>query len=371
MLRIKKISDAIFPRDFSEAINSVDVPSKKEERIQEKQIKEIEKHYEKQLEKLQHIIEITKDSPKLIKLKNLYEENPYSFAEQYNISYKLSSSEIKSIKSSISTKLLKSKEERKKIESIIREKELLNIERKYTEKYEQIIKKYPPKTIYKYEDTDESTFFKTKYEGNYKLYAKDFNLPFIPLEEMPFSHYSFIYNNNSFYKEESKPILENEKIYSIKSFNEYHLMELNIDSLENVDRQVIMYTPVFEHLAFFLYKNCLYQAEFNEVFSEDELLLLVKEKLYKDDKKFTQLKKQIELYETSEIANTAKRSREPLSEEVKFEVWRRDQGRCEICGSQENLEFDHIIPFSKGGSSTARNIQLLCQNCNRHKSDKI
>ena len=60
-----------------------------------------------------------------------------------------------------------------------------------------------------------------------------------------------------------------------------------------------------------------------------------------------------------------------ITENVKFEVWRRDQGRCVICGSQENLEFDHIIPFSKGGSSTARNIQLLCQNCNRHKSDKI
>ena len=84
------------------------------------------------------------------------------------------------------------------------------------------------------------------------------------------------------------------------------------------------------------------------------------------------LKKQIELYENSDISETSKKkSREPIPEDVKFEVWRRDQGRCIICGSQENLEFDHIIPFSKGGSSTARNIQLLCQNCNRHKSDKI
>lgn len=371
MLRIKKISDAIFPRDFSEAINSVDVPPKKEKRIQEKQIKKIEKHYEKQLESLKQRIEITKDSPKLLKLKKLYEENPYSFAAQYNISYKLTSSEIKSIKKSISTKLLKSKEERNKIESIIKEKELLNIERKYTEKYEKTIKKYPPKTIYEYKDTDESTFFKTKYEGNYELYAKDFNLPFIPLEKMPFSNYSFIYKDNIFEKKQTEVILENEKIYNIRSGNKYYLMDLNTDSLENVDKHVLMYTPVFGHLAFFLYKNCLYQAEFNEAFSEDELLLLVKEKIYKDDKKFAQLKKQIELYETSEIANTAKKSREPISEEVKFEVWRRDQGRCVICGSQENLEFDHIIPFSKGGSSTARNIQLLCQNCNRHKSDKI
>ena len=63
--------------------------------------------------------------------------------------------------------------------------------------------------------------------------------------------------------------------------------------------------------------------------------------------------------------------RKAISEEVKRYVWRRDEGKCVYCGSRINLEFDHIIPVSKGGSNTARNIQLLCQNCNRHKSDSI
>jgi len=63
--------------------------------------------------------------------------------------------------------------------------------------------------------------------------------------------------------------------------------------------------------------------------------------------------------------------RELITEEVCHEVWRRDQGRCVKCGSQEKLEFDHIIPHSKGGSDTARNIQLLCERCNRLKSDAI
>jgi len=68
--------------------------------------------------------------------------------------------------------------------------------------------------------------------------------------------------------------------------------------------------------------------------------------------------------------NTIKR-RERISEDVKRYVWRRDQGKCVQCGSKENLEYDHIIPISKGGSSTERNIQILCEQCNREKSDKI
>ena len=69
------------------------------------------------------------------------------------------------------------------------------------------------------------------------------------------------------------------------------------------------------------------------------------------------------------VSNDTKRHSIPTS--VKREVWQRDQGRCTKCNSQENLEYDHIIPISKGGANTTRNIQLLCEKCNRQKSDKI
>ena len=65
-----------------------------------------------------------------------------------------------------------------------------------------------------------------------------------------------------------------------------------------------------------------------------------------------------------------KRSRR-ITQKVKDNVWNRDGGRCVECDSNENLEFDHIIPHSKGGANTYRNIQLLCQDCNRTKSAKI
>jgi len=57
---------------------------------------------------------------------------------------------------------------------------------------------------------------------------------------------------------------------------------------------------------------------------------------------------------------------------VKLEVWKRDKGSCVKCGSKENLHFDHIIPYSQGGSSKdAKNIQILCSSHNLQKRDKI
>lgn len=57
---------------------------------------------------------------------------------------------------------------------------------------------------------------------------------------------------------------------------------------------------------------------------------------------------------------------------VKLEVWKRDGGKCVLCGNRENLHFDHIIPYSRGGSSLlAKNIQLLCAKHNLEKHDKI
>jgi HNH endonuclease len=57
---------------------------------------------------------------------------------------------------------------------------------------------------------------------------------------------------------------------------------------------------------------------------------------------------------------------------VKLEVWKRDKGRCVECGSSDNLHFDHVIPWSRGGSSlTPENIQLLCARHNLAKHDRI
>lgn len=63
--------------------------------------------------------------------------------------------------------------------------------------------------------------------------------------------------------------------------------------------------------------------------------------------------------------------RPPIPREVVDAVYRRDGGRCQECGATEDLQLDHIIPFSKGGATSVENLQLLCGKCNREKSNKI
>ncbi|MGG6296926.1 HNH endonuclease [Leptolyngbya sp. AN02str] len=57
---------------------------------------------------------------------------------------------------------------------------------------------------------------------------------------------------------------------------------------------------------------------------------------------------------------------------VKLAVWKRDEGKCVVCKASDELHFDHVIPFSRGGTSvTAENVQLLCTRHNLEKSNKI
>jgi hypothetical protein len=94
------------------------------------------------------------------------------------------------------------------------------------------------------------------------------------------------------------------------------------------------------------------------------LYLIIIRPLQKKEKKQRRFESGIE----ERVINTG---RERIPKEVQREVWRRDNGKCVECGSQEKLEYDHIIPVSKGGSNTARNIQLLCEKCNRKKGASI
>ena len=63
--------------------------------------------------------------------------------------------------------------------------------------------------------------------------------------------------------------------------------------------------------------------------------------------------------------------RRKISKETRHTVWIRDGGKCVECDAEDYLEYDHIIPVSRGGSNTTNNIQLLCRRCNGKKSNRI
>ena len=59
---------------------------------------------------------------------------------------------------------------------------------------------------------------------------------------------------------------------------------------------------------------------------------------------------------------------------VKMRVVRRDTHTCQQCTKHlrdDEVEFDHVIPVAKGGSSEEYNIRLTCFACNRNKSDTV
>ncbi len=50
-------------------------------------------------------------------------------------------------------------------------------------------------------------------------------------------------------------------------------------------------------------------------------------------------------------------------------IFKRDGGKCQYCGTSKELTIDHVVPRSKGGKSTWTNLVTACKKCNSRKSD--
>lgn len=119
-----------------------------------------------------------------------------------------------------------------------------------------------------------------------------------------------------------------------------------------------------EEFYYFLYRGIYYRSEIE--ISENEVLMVLQTMWESKKEKLSHALERIKAK-----AEFEGNLRSPIPNEVQITVWNRDGGKCVKCGSSINLEFDHIIPVSMGGSNTARNIQLLCERCNRSKGANI
>jgi hypothetical protein len=172
-----------------------------------------------------------------------------------------------------------------------------------------------------------------------------------------------------------------DKIWAIKT--DQKILELNIndmfynfEKLDNKeDKAKYQKAKEMEEPAFIdkdkkrvLFGSWIFElTPYEASLSFEKRKLLLMECIDKERKKFERLKNKFSKDNKIQSTNT----RTQISEKVRIYVWRRDGGKCVLCNSQEKLEYDHIIPVSKGGSNTERNIRLLCERCNREKGDKI
>ncbi|GAB2468823.1 hypothetical protein GCM10011375_29730 [Hymenobacter qilianensis] len=151
----------------------------------------------------------------------------------------------------------------------------------------------------------------------------------------------------------SGKLTQNGKFFqAAEAFKKGGLPEL-VKVYEKIKDGIWVYNGVFELIDAWVEESTL---ENRKVF---------KFKLNVTDKSINQKNKRVE-----ELKDISHNRMIPTS--VKLEVWKRDNGKCTQCGSDDNLHFDHILPFSKGGTSLrSDNIRLLCARHNLQKSSHI
>ncbi|MFY0625717.1 MAG: HNH endonuclease [Reichenbachiella sp.] len=54
---------------------------------------------------------------------------------------------------------------------------------------------------------------------------------------------------------------------------------------------------------------------------------------------------------------------------TRYNIFKRDNHQCQYCGTEKDLTLDHLIPRSKGGKTSWKNLVTACKKCNAFKGD--
>lgn len=114
----------------------------------------------------------------------------------------------------------------------------------------------------------------------------------------------------------------------------------------------------------------LYNNFHNNSYNSDKLEELISKLLIQDE---SDVDNQVGIYHYVLSGDESKLNIRQFKDGAKRAAYERQKGLCAKCGKHfeyEEMEGDHIIPWSKGGRTKPENCQMLCRHCNRIKSDK-
>ncbi len=121
-----------------------------------------------------------------------------------------------------------------------------------------------------------------------------------------------------------------------------------------------------------IYKRVAVKENHIGYVSHQEMVLHVKAYVLALNRYLTELSDRVDALEKADhFIQSPKFARPAIPKHVRLCVYERDRGKCVECDRSSDLEFDHIIPVSKGGSNTLSNVQLLCKHCNHKKGNAI
>ena len=104
-----------------------------------------------------------------------------------------------------------------------------------------------------------------------------------------------------------------------------------------------------------------------ETTSKDDhelVALKVQERVLKDSEELLSLVSRVHRLLSLADEESKEFRRFKIDDTVLAFVLKRDGEQCVNCGCTENLQFDHILPVSRGGNSEPENLRVLCKACN-------
>ena len=100
----------------------------------------------------------------------------------------------------------------------------------------------------------------------------------------------------------------------------------------------------------------------------DLICLRIEEHVYSENDEILRLKKRISRMRRIIDKDFQRIKRRQIDEDILAFVLQRDKNCC-LCGAEEELQFDHILPVSKGGNDEPENLRILCLTCNSSRGN--